>query len=255
MMWLERSTIWTRRSLAAIAALLLSACAQDPDLGRYKPTAFERINAVFSSGNDAGPSLPLTGTESNLHRISENLVSQRPAPEDDHLFGLISALKPEIVAPPSLGYYLRLRAQHPTSLAALVNAIAADVQADTMLMNQLLPICDEMNEADRSRADAFVGSPSALTTIALDDPASFTNVRKRLEENGRLIDTTADILAHRLVSYRTALAHARVDAPVPESLAVVADAIRQMEESLTLLERDAVRHQAIEASAAGGAST
>lgn len=248
MKWKRRS--WAEKAVAAaIVAVFLSACAQDPDFGRYRPTAFERINAVFSSAEKDGPVLPLTDNEVELSKISTNLLAERPAREDDRLSTLTSLTGTEIVAPPSLGYYMRLRARHPTSLTALVNAIADDVSSDTMLMNQLAPICEDINEADQSRADALLGAPTSATTIALEDPASFRNVRARLESNGRLIDTTADTLARRLVSYRTALAHARLDAPVPDRLAAVAEAIRQMEESLILLERDAVRHQAIEASA------
>lgn len=253
-MWTKRTPIWRNASLAAIAALLLSACAQNPDFGRYKPGALQRINAAFSGPDKAGPSLPLTGAETDLRQLSANLVSARPAPEDDRLFGLANMMGTEVVAPQSLGYYMRLRRQHPTGLAALVNALGDDVTADTMLMNQFTAICEGINEADRGRADGLIGAPAAMTTIALEDPASFANVRAWLEDNGRLIDTTADILARRLVSYRTALAHARIDAPMPDELAVVAEAIRRMEENLTLLERESVRHQAIEASAASGAS-
>lgn len=246
-------SIWKKKGFAAIAALFLSACAQDPDFGRYRPTPFERIGAMLNSGK-TGPSLSLTDAEENLRRISANLVSERPAPEDDRLFGLTHLADAEVVAPPSLGYYMRLRVQHPKSPVALLNALADDVASDTALMSQFEGRCEEINQADRMRADGLLGAPTSLTTIALENPASFVNVRARLEENGRLIDTTAAILARRLVSYRTALAHARLDAPVPEKLAVVADAIRQMEENLTLLENDAVHHQAIEASVAGGAS-
>ncbi|MCE9649571.1 MAG: hypothetical protein K8R18_08115 [Parvibaculum sp.] len=254
MWWTERTSAWRKFGFAACAALCLTACAQEPDLGRYKPSAFQRINAVFSSPERDGAMLPPTDAEVELGLTAANLVSERPAREDDRLASLTNMMGTEIVAPPSLGYYMRLRAHHPTGLTALINAIADDVTSDTMLMEQFAPICERVNDADRERADALVGAPSSATTVAQENPASFATVRARLENNGRLIDTVADTLARRLVSYRTALAHARLDAPVPDRLAVVAEAIRLMDERLVLLERDAVRHQAIEASAAGGAS-
>lgn len=233
--------------MAALVAVLVSACAQDPDFGRYRPTPLEQFSAAFSGVEKIDPALPLTNNEIELHRISDNLNSERPVRESRYLFPLPDAWLSKSVVPPSSGYYTRLRERHPTSLSALINAIADDVSADVVMLDQLAPICADINDADQSRADALVGAPSAATTIALEKPASFANVRARLENNGLLIDITADALARRLVSYRTALAHARLDAPEPERLAAVAEAIRQMEESLTLLERDAVRHQSIEA--------
>ncbi len=234
--------------LAAIVAGLVSACAQDPDFGRYQPTPLDQFNAAFSGVKKDGPALPLTNDEIELHRISDNLVSKRPVGTSGYAFGLPDMTTgSKSIPPPSSGYYMRLRELHPTSLSALINAISDDVSADIVMMDQLAPICADINDADQSRADALVGASSAATTIALEKPTLFANVRARLEDNGRLIDITADALARRLVSYRTALAHARLDAPEPERLAAVAEAIRQMEESLTLLERDAVRHQSIEA--------
>lgn len=252
MMRTKRSIIG-KSGLAALVALLVSACAQDPDFGRYRPTPLERLNAVFSGMEKIDPALPLTNDEIELHRISDNLVSERPVRESGYRFVLPDMKGSTNVAPPSSGYYMRLRERHPTSPSALINALSDDVLADTVMMDQLAPICAGINEADQSRADALVGAPSAATAIALEKPAAFANVRTRLEDNGRLIDITAAALARRLVSYRTALAHARLDAPEAESLATAADAIRWMEESLTLLEREAVRHQSIEAFARGSA--
>lgn len=236
--------------MAVLSALLTCACAQDPDFGRYRATPLQQFNAAFS-GVETRPALPLTNDEIELRRISDNLVSERPRQAAGYRFVMPDMTGSKTVMPPSSGYYLRLREQHPTSPSALINALSDDVLADTVMMDQLVPICAGINAADQSRADALVGAPSAATMIALEQPAAFVNVRARMEDNGRTIDIAAATLARRLVSYRTALAHARLDAPKDERLASVADAIKQMEENLTLLERDAVRHQSIEAFARG----
>lgn len=243
-----------KSGLAALGALLVSACAQDPDLGRYRETPLDRFSAAFSDNERSNALLSLTNDEIELRRISDNLISERPVQQGGYHFVLPDVMGAKAVAPPSSGYYMRLREQHPASPAALVNALSDDVLADTIMMDQLTPICAGVNDADQRRAEALAGAPSAATTIALEKPAAFANVRARLESNGRLIDITADALARRLVSYRTALAHARLDASEAEGLATTTDAIRRMDESLTLLEREAVRHQSIEALAKGSVS-
>ncbi|MGB3808895.1 MAG: hypothetical protein WA943_02300 [Parvibaculum sp.] len=251
MMRIRSPAASTRVSFAAIAVLLLSGCAQDPDLGRYRPNVFDRVQAIFAGEQGVDTQLPLTDAEVGLRQLAANLMSERPVPDDDYLSRLENLNRTEASASASLAYYLRLRARYPTSLAALANALSDDVMSDTTLMGQFTAICSEINAADQARADSLHGAPTSTTTIALDDPASFVNLHPRLEQNGYLIDTTADVLARRLVSYRTALAHMRIDAPQMDEFAGVTAAIRRMDEALATLEREAVRHQAIEAFASG----
>src|SRR3546814_4955148 len=110
MMRTKRSIIG-KSGLAALVALLVSACAQDPDLGRYRPTPLERLNAAFSGVEKIDAALPLTNDEIELHRISDNLVSERPVRERGYRFVLPDMKGSTNVTPPSSGYYMRLREQ------------------------------------------------------------------------------------------------------------------------------------------------
>jgi hypothetical protein len=244
---------WNEVACAAMAAIMLSGCAQDPDLGRYRPTALERVRAAFGD-EEQSAALALTDSEAELRRMSANLMSPRPAPEK-HRFWPVDMASGGTQVPANLDYYMRLRAQHPTSPDALVNALGDDIEADTVQMDLFSSICEQVVAADGERADDLLGHPANRAVVDLDGPGSFAAVRARLGENGRIIDATATVLAQRLVSYRTALAHARLDAPVHDRLDAIADAIRRMDDRLAAIDRSAVRHEAMEDALAGGASS
>ncbi|HMM15392.1 MAG TPA: hypothetical protein PKA57_12260 [Parvibaculum sp.] len=242
--------------MAALAVLLLGACAQEPDFGRYRPGLLERLDAASNDRTPDAAPLATTGAERDLRTMAANLSAERPAADDGRLWGIAQwAAKPaDDGTPASLRYYKRLRAQHPTSPASLLNALAGDIQADTMDMDRFAAICGEVIAADRARGTELLGQGASASAVSYDGPSAFAGVRARIDENGRIIGRTANVLASRLVGYRTALAHARLDAPSPEYLAVVEAAIEDMEARMALIDRMSVSHESVLAALRGGAA-
>lgn len=239
---------------AVVAALILGACAQEADFGRHRPNLIDRLEAAVLADPDAPASLPLTGAERDLRDVAANLAAERAAPDLDGLSGLArwaSALGTEDVSA-SLRYYRRLRTRHPASSASLLNALADDIEADVVDMERFATLAGDVTAADRARADGLLGRGAAASAVSYDGPGAFAAARGRVGENGRIVHDTSNVLASRLVGYRTALAHARLDAPVPELLAVAEGAIRDMEARMAMVDEIAVRHQAVTASLAGG---
>lgn len=229
-----------------LALVALGACAQEPDFGRARPALIERVDAAFVSGTANEPALPMTAAESELRGIAANLCIGRPLAENDHLFGLTKLLdggRPPTT--PSLGYYERLRARMPASGEALVDAIAADVDADTAAMERFAAISQTVVDADDARAQDLRPPPSHDAAAAYDGPGAFAKARARIAENGRIIDDTGNTLAARLVAYRTALGQVRLDAPVAERIRVLEAAIGRMGEQLALMDRNALAHAVV----------
>lgn len=241
---------------AAVAALILGACAQQADFGRDDPHPFDLFPASIFAAADVPAALPPTAAERDLRAVAANLAAERAPLRRGGLLALVEgafASEPDD-APSSLRYYRRLRAHHPTSPEALLNALADDVAADTSYTDRFAAVAAEVTVADRLRADELLGRGASAATIAYDGPGAFAVVHDRIDENDAVVGETADMLASRLVGYRTALAHARLDAPVPEALRAVEGAIRDMEARMALVDEIAVRHQAVTASLAGAAS-
>ncbi len=241
---------------AAVAVLILGACAQQADFGRDRPGPADRLATAIWADPEALASLPPTAAERDLRDVAANLAVERPGADDDRLWGgthWLVTLGAEDT-PPSLRYYRRLRARHPASPEALMNALAGDIGADIVDMERFAAIAGEVTAADRTRADELLGRGASASAVSYDGPAAFAAARGRVEENGRIVHDTANVLASRLVGYRAALAHARLDAPLPEALAIAEGAIRDMEARMAMVDEIAVRHQAVTASLAGGAS-
>lgn len=239
-------TKWKGTGLAMLAALLLSGCAQKPDLGRYSPNAFDRlVTSAISDGKSA--ELPLTGDERDLRALAATLAEEKPAADRDRLWGLshLVADGEDEKTPASLRYYERLRAAHPTSPASLLNAFADDVQADAMTMDRFAATAAQVIAADQARADELLGHGAAATVQSYEGAQAFAAARDRITKNGWVIDRTTNTLASRLVAYRTALSHARVDAPEPGTIATIEAAIRAMEDRMVAIDAAALRHEGI----------
>lgn len=242
--------------VGVLAALLLGACTRQADFGRDRPGSADRLATAIWADPEALASLPPTAAERDLRAVAANLAAERAPLRPGGLLAFVEgafASEPND-APSSLRYYRRLRAHHPTSPEALLNALADDVKADTSYTDRFSAVAAEVTVADRLRADELLGRGASAATIAYDGPGAFAVVHDRIDENDAVVGETADMLASRLVGYRTALAHARLDAPLPEALDAVEGAIRDMEARMALVDEIAVRHQAVTASLAGAAS-
>ncbi|MDO8289743.1 MAG: hypothetical protein Q7T44_11040 [Parvibaculum sp.] len=239
------------RALAFCAALMLAACVRQGDLGRDSPdTGWAKLaNLAAGSGEQA---LVQTPAEQDLRAVATAISAAPSATEPDFLTRVSRSFEKDGSVAPSLVYYTKLRAAHPTSLVSLVNTIGDDVQIDTVRLAQFSNICDEVNSTDAVRAESLIGAPSAKTTIASEDPVAFRGVRMRLIENGQVMDNTFAMMEARLVSYRTALAHARLDSDGTVDMDVVAAAITRLDDELTRLDHAARRHQAIQLSLISG---
>jgi hypothetical protein len=228
-----RTIGWKIASL--LGATALAACAQEPDFGYAQPSLLDRFVVTASSTAIGEPALPMTVPETDLRGMAANLAASRPAPESDRYFGLTNVIAASALVP-GASYYDRLRARMPASGEALVNAIAADVDADTAAMERFVEVSQAVVAADAVRARAI--APYAVPDVS-------AGVRARIAENGRLIDGTGNALAARFAAYRTALDRARRDAPAEERLATLEGAIARMNAQLLLMDRNALAHNVI----------
>ena len=240
------------RALAFCAALSLAACAQKADFGRYNQNSWSDLVTQVTGSDAEKGALAQTPAEQDLRAQAATISTEPSATEPDLLTRVSRTFESEEPVAPSLVYYTKLRAAHPTSFVSLVNTIGDDVQIDTVRLSQFTNICDEVNSTDAIRAEGLIGAPSAKTTIASEDPVAFRGVRTRLLENGQVIDTVFRAMEARLVSYRTALAHARLDGDGTVDMDAVAAAIRRLDDELTRLDHAAQRHQAIQLSLISG---
>lgn len=238
------------RALAFCAALTLAACARQGDLGRDSPDTGWAKLADLATGGDQ--ELVHTPAEQDLRARASNLGTEPSAINHDFLTRVSRSFEKDVPVAPSLVYYSKLRAVHSTGLVSLVNTIGDDVQIDTVRLAQFNNICDEVNNTDALRAEGLIGAPSAKTTIASEDPAAFRDARARLIENGEVIDNVFATMEARLVSYRTALAHARLDGDGTVDMDAVAAAILGLDHELTRLDHAARRHQEIQLSLISG---
>ncbi|MES1990246.1 MAG: hypothetical protein V4441_04750 [Pseudomonadota bacterium] len=240
------------RALAFCAALYLSACAQKADFGRDSQDGWSNLVMQLAGSETEKGTLAQSSAEQDLRARATTISTEPSASDPDFVTRLSRTFDSQEPVAPSLVYYTKLRAAHPTSLVSLVNTIGDDVQIDTVRLSQFTNICDEVNSADATRAEGLIGAPSAKTTIASEDPVAFRGVRTRLLENGQIIDASFATMEARLVSYRTALAHARLDSDETVDMDVVAAAIRRLDDELTRLDHAAQRHQAIRHSLISG---
>ncbi len=254
---LKRTARWKGTGMAALFALLLAGCAQEPDFGREAPTALDRAQDVVlaATGEPRDVPLPLTDAERDLRRISENLMKERPLGADGYVSDALSWIEAQSKSPTpeNLRYYEKLSAEHRGSPVSLVNALGDDVAADSFEMDLFASALDDVIAADGTRAGGLLGTEKLQATVGYEGPASFARVRNRVAENDQLIEETVGRLAARLVGYRVALAHARLDAPVGDRLAVAEEAISDMEARIAAMDRGAVRHAAIMESMSPGA--
>tara|TARA_R110000868_G_scaffold12110_10_gene58746 strand:- start:460 stop:1212 length:753 start_codon:yes stop_codon:yes gene_type:complete len=231
--------------VAAIgAALLAASCAPTPDLGRYQPDRWTALKSVVT-GEAVTPPLAPTAAEANMRAGAEAIRRGSPVLERNLVTRVSEKIAPKPEVAPSLVYYDVLRDAHPTSMSSLVNALGDDVQIDTVRLTQFVASGTEVIRVDAMRAATLVGAPNALTTVAAEDPAAFRYMRERLNENGDVLDEIFSTMLARIISYRTALAHARVDADETVTLDQVARAIRIMDDELTRLDYAARRHKTI----------
>tara|TARA_R110000868_G_scaffold386127_1_gene654308 strand:- start:505 stop:1209 length:705 start_codon:yes stop_codon:yes gene_type:complete len=225
-------------------ALLAAACAPKPDFGRYQPDHWMGFKSVITGEVVTTPLAP-TAAEADMQAEAEALRKEPRISERDFVTRVSETVAPKSPVMPSLAYYTALRDAHPTSMSSLVNALGDDVQIDTVRLTQFVASSTEVIRVDEMRAATLVGAPNALTTVAAEDPAAFRYMRERLNDNGDVMDELFSTMLARIVSYRTALAHARVDADENIALDQVARAIRVMDDELTRLDYAARRHKTI----------
>lgn len=245
MEWNDESPWSARGAVALMAMFCLAGCAPQPDFGRYQPDGWTLLT---SDQGQSAHALVLTPAEAGLRSVSDGLVEEPHAADVPFLNRIGNHLSETSDTSPSRRYYQRLRAMHPTSLVALVNMMDDDVRIDTVRLAQFVELSEEVSRADSDRAEGLAAAPTARTTIASEIPQAFLGVRARVSENGDVIDTVHEIMMARIVSYRTALAHARLDTAETLELDQVAAAINELDEQLTRLDQVAVRHAEIKQS-------
>lgn len=229
---------------AVSATLLAAACAPTPDLGRYQPDRWADLKSVVTGEAVEAP-LTLTSAEADLRAQADALRQGPLVLERDFTTRMSEKIAPRPPVAPSLAYYTALRDAHRTSMSSLVNALGDDVQIDTVRLTQFVAASAEVNRVDAMRAVTLIGAPSASTTVAAEDPAAFRYLRERLGHNEEILDEIYATMLTRIISYRTALAHARVDADETSTLDQVARAIRFMDDELTRLDYAARHHKTI----------
>ncbi len=235
--------------IAVGVALIAAACAPRPDFGRYQPDRWTELKSVVTGEVAVTPLAP-TAAEADLQAQAAALRRGPPAGERDLVTRVSETLAPKPEVAPSLAYYIALREEHPTSMSSLVNALGDDVQMDTVRLTQFVSSSIEVNRVDAMRAATLIGAPTALTTVAAEDPVGFRYMRERLNDNGDILDEIFSTMLARIVSYRTALAHARVDADENTALDQVALSIRLMDDELTRLDYAARHHKSVRLSLA-----
>lgn len=245
----RRSAKWKGSGLLALMALMLSACAQKPDLGREAPTAFDRLEekTLTYLGEGSEVSLPLTAAERDLRAMSSDFSTGSLAPRKGAITAMTEWIEDQVSThpPASLAYYEALSDRHRASPVSLVNALGDDIAVDNARMDMIAPVCDDVIAADRSRADELLGAARTRAVIDYEGPEAFARAQARIGENDVLIDKTVNALASRLVGYRVALAHARLDAPVEDRLSMVEQALSDMESRIEIMAAGALRHAAI----------
>lgn len=243
-------TIRVSTNVAALGvALIGAACTPTPDFGRYQPNHWTELKSVVT-GEVASIPLAPTAAEADMQAQAAALRRGPSAGERDLVTRVSETLAPKPEVAPSLAYYLALRDVHPTSMSSLVNALGDDVQMDTVRLSQFVSSSTEVNRVDAMRAATLIGAPNALTTVAAEDPVAFRYMRERLNDNGDVLDEIFATMLSRIVSYRTALAHARVDADEDTALDQVARSIRLMDDELTRLDYAARHHKSVRLSLA-----
>ena len=245
----RRSARWKGWGLMALMALMLTACAQKADFGREAPSAYDRLEekTLTYLGEGSEISLPLTSAERDLRALASDFSGEDSTPRKGAVMVLADWIEEQVTTPTpaSLAYYEALADKHRGSPVSLVNALNDDVAGDDARIDMILPVCVDVVSADRSRADGLLHSMEARAITDYEGSGAFAKMRARIGENDAVMSRTVRALASRLVGYRVALAHARLDAPVGDRLITVEGALSDMEGRVANLSECAMHHSAI----------
>lgn len=226
-----------------LTAVSLSACAGQADFGRTKPNEFSILsdlgNQVASLGgsSEAVVGLPMTAEEEQLRILAGNINFQTAA--DLTILERLALVTPEETGERS--YYLRLRKTHGESGVSLLNAFGNDVMRDVTMVDQVSGLSIAVTGADAMRL-SLVSDAMAANSAAFSDAV---DVILRVEDNGKVIDQTVDLMSNRLVGYRVALEQAAFDIPERDLIATIDEALNFLEASVADIKVDAARHRAV----------
>lgn len=234
------------RFFGFLCALALASCAGQGDFGRDKPNEFsflkdvgDRLSATAAAGN-AARALPMTAEETQIRTLISNVGRQASLNEGSFLARLArdAARAQTGVAP---DYYATLRDIHRDSGVSLLNAFGNDVLRDIAMVDQFARLSVGVTRADANRL--------GLVRIAMEsDQAAFSDavgVVLRVEENGKVIDQMADLMAGRLDQYAHALELAAFEVPEDGLVATIAEALKVLTKSVKGVREDAAEHRAV----------
>jgi len=226
-----------------LTAVSLTACAGQADFGRNKPNEFSILsnlgNQVASLGgpSEAAVGLPMTAEEEQLRVLAENINFKTAA--DLTILERLAFTTSEVTSEKS--YYLQLRKSHGESGVSLLNAFGNDVMRDVTMVDQVSGLSIAVTGADAMRL-SLVSDAMAADSAAFSDAV---DVILRVEDNGKVIDQTVDLMSERLVGYRVALDQAAFDIPERDLIATIGEALHLLEASVADIKLDAARHRAV----------
>jgi hypothetical protein len=226
-----------------LSALALAACAGGADFGRTKPTEFSFLSdlgtqvASIVTTSESENNLPMTEEEKQLRVLAHNIDVQTA--QDNSLFDRLSFGAK--VEPSDKSYYLQLRRKHDVSGVGLLNAFGNDVMRDVTMVEQMSGLSIFVTGADAMRL-SLVSDAMAADSAAFSDAI---DVILRVEDNGKVIDQTVDLMTQRLREYRVALEQAAFDIPERDVISVIGEALDMLEASVADIQDDAARHRAV----------
>ena len=212
----------TCSAVAALAALLLSACAESGDFGRPRPSVWSDDvlptigSAAAQARGEPVSRLPLTDAEDALRDRAWRFVM--PAHERSWFDRSLAVLVRSRVVPVAHrpldheAYADALMGEAFRSPASRYNRLAGDILADAKLAAPFAATAERVLADDRTRlaAFAFVGDlPEERAEAAV----------MRVAENQCVIAWVRQESIDRLTAYRHALERLVIEAPQPEAIA------------------------------------
>ncbi|MEQ9520064.1 MAG: hypothetical protein RLN89_11570 [Parvibaculum sp.] len=232
--------------ICVLCALTLAACAGKGDFGRSKTHEFSFLedlgDKIIADANetDAIDTLPMTAEETQIRTLMSNVGRQASLDAGGFLERMVRKAE-RAQAEEETEYYQTLRHIHRDSGVSLLNAFGNDVLRDIALVDQFARLSVGVTRADAERL--------GLVRLAMENNrAAFSDavgVVLRVEDNGKVIDQMADLMAGRLDQYAEALELAAFEVPEQGLVDTVAEALKLLTTSVKGVREDATRHRAI----------